>query len=49
MITKIRPLREEVKRFNERLAERRQTLITAAVTGEIDVTTAGRATEAVTS
>ena len=41
MITKIRPLREEVKRFNERLAERRQALITAAVTGQIDVTTAG--------
>lgn len=37
MITKIRPLREEVKRFNERLAERRQALITAAVTGEITV------------
>jgi type I restriction enzyme S subunit len=47
-ITKIRPLREEVKRFNERLAERRQALITAAVTGEIDVTTAGGAAEAVT-
>lgn len=37
MITKIRPLREEVKRFNERLAERRQALITAAVTGGITV------------
>ena len=41
LITKIRPLREEVRRFNERLAERRQALITAAVTGQIDVTTAG--------
>jgi len=40
-ITRIRPLREEVKRFNERLTERRQALITAAVTGQIDVTTAG--------
>lgn len=37
MITKIRPLREEIKRFNERLAERRQALITAAVTGGITV------------
>jgi len=37
MITKIRPLREEVKRFNERLAERRQALFTAAVTGGITV------------
>jgi type I restriction enzyme S subunit len=37
MITKIRPLRQEVKRFNERLAERRQALITAAVTGGITV------------
>jgi type I restriction enzyme S subunit len=36
-ITKIRPLREEVKRFNERLAERRQALITAAVTGGMTV------------
>lgn len=41
LITNIRPLREEVKRFNERLAERRKALITAAVTGQIDVTTAG--------
>lgn len=39
-ITRIRPLRIEVSRFNERLAERRQALITAAVTGQIDVTTA---------
>jgi len=37
MITRVRPFREEVKRFNERLAERRQALITAAVTGEITV------------
>jgi type I restriction enzyme S subunit len=37
MITKIRPLRDEVKRFNEKLAERRQALITAAVTGAITV------------
>jgi type I restriction enzyme, S subunit len=43
-ITKIRPLREEVKRFTERLTERRQALITAAVTGQIDVTTAERVT-----
>jgi type I restriction enzyme, S subunit len=40
LITKIRPLREEVKRFNQRLTERRQALITAAVTGQIGVTTA---------
>jgi type I restriction enzyme S subunit len=40
-ITRIRPLREEVMRFNERLTERRQALVTAAVTGQIDVTTAG--------
>jgi type I restriction enzyme, S subunit len=39
-IRSARPLREEVARFNERLAERRQALITAAVTGQIDVTTA---------
>jgi type I restriction enzyme S subunit len=44
LITKIRPLREEVKHFNERLAERRRALITAAVIGEIDVTTARGAT-----
>ena len=40
LITKIRPLREEVMQFNERLAERRQALITAAITGQIDVTNA---------
>lgn len=44
LITKARPLREKVKRFNERLAERKQALITAAVTGQIDVTTAGGVT-----
>jgi type I restriction enzyme S subunit len=37
MIMKIRPLRDEVKRFNEKLAERRQALLTAAVTGAITV------------
>jgi type I restriction enzyme S subunit len=37
MITKIRPLREEIRRFNKRLVERRQALITAAVTGGITV------------
>jgi type I restriction enzyme, S subunit len=37
LITKIRPLREEVNRFNILLAERRQALITAAVTGAISV------------
>lgn len=37
LITKIRPLREEVRRFNALLAERRQALITAAVTGGITV------------
>lgn len=41
LITKTRPLREEVKRFNKRLIERRQALITAAVMGQFDVTTAG--------
>jgi type I restriction enzyme S subunit len=40
LITKVRPLREEVGRFNERLAERRRALINAAVTGQIGVTTA---------
>lgn len=40
LITKTRPLREEVEHFNERLTERRQVLITAVVTGQIDVTTA---------
>ncbi|MFI7004122.1 restriction endonuclease subunit S [Nocardia sp. NPDC050175] len=40
LVVSVRPLREEVSRFNQRLAERRQALITAAVTGQIDVTTA---------
>ncbi|EEN87000.1 type I restriction-modification system, S subunit [Rhodococcus erythropolis SK121] len=40
MIASIRPLRKEVVRFNALLAERRLALITAAVTGQIDVTTA---------
>lgn len=39
-IRTVRPLREEVERFNDRLAERRQALIAAAVTGQIDVKTA---------
>ena len=41
LITKSRPLREEIKRFNERLGERRQALITAAVMREMDVTAGG--------
>lgn len=41
LITKIRPLRDEVRRFNERLAERRQALITAAVMRQFDVTASG--------
>lgn len=40
---------DAIDRQLDLLAERRQALITAAVTGEIDVTTAGRATEAATS
>jgi type I restriction enzyme S subunit len=39
-VTSIRPLRQEIDRFIERLTERRQTLITAAVAGQIDVATA---------
>lgn len=39
-IIKARPLREAVARFNSLLAERKLALITAAVTGQIDVTTA---------
>jgi type I restriction enzyme, S subunit len=39
LITKIRPLREEVRRFNERLAERRRALITANLIGQFDFTT----------
>jgi type I restriction enzyme S subunit len=38
-IWRIRPLRQEITRFSRRLAERRQALITAAVAGQIDVTT----------
>ena len=37
LIMKIRPLRKEVNHFNSLLAERRQALITAAVTGGITV------------
>ncbi|AZS74841.1 hypothetical protein DDE74_31400 [Streptomyces lydicus] len=39
-VVRIRPLRGKATHFNERLTERRQALITAAVTGQIDVTTA---------
>lgn len=39
-IEQVRPLREVVQQMNARLAERRQALITAAVTGQIDVSTA---------
>jgi type I restriction enzyme S subunit len=48
LIVSIRPLRKEIARFNELLTERRQALITAAVTGQIDVTTArGVSTEGI--
>ncbi|WP_079165781.1 restriction endonuclease subunit S [Streptomyces sp. NRRL S-31] len=49
-ITKLRPLREAVRQSEALATERRQALITAAVTGQFDVTTAsGRnATEGVT-
>lgn len=40
IVTSVRPLRQEVGRFIERLTERRQALITVAVTGQIDVKTA---------
>jgi type I restriction enzyme, S subunit len=40
-LARTNPLRESAKRQLELLAERRQALITAAVTGEIDITTAG--------
>ena len=40
LVASVRPLREEIGRFNTRFAERRQALITATVTGQIDVTTA---------
>ena len=36
-----RSLRDALNRSNSLLAERRQALITAAVTGRLDVTTAG--------
>jgi type I restriction enzyme S subunit len=39
-IAKIRPLREVIERSIARAAERRQSLITAAVTGQFDVTSA---------
>ncbi|MFC9341946.1 restriction endonuclease subunit S [Streptomyces sp. NPDC057020] len=50
-ITKIRPLREAVERSAALAAERRQALITAAVTGQFDVSTAsGRnVTEGITA
>lgn len=41
-IRALRPLRDEVRRLMKLLAERRQALITAAVTGQIDVSTARR-------
>lgn len=40
LVAGARPLRKEVSRFDALLIERRQALITAAVTGQIDVTTA---------
>lgn len=48
-LARIDALRQPAQQQVELLAERRQALITAAVTGEIDVTTAGLAAEAVTS
>ena len=42
-------LKASLERQLALLAERRQALITAAVTGQFDVTTAGRAGEAVAS
>jgi type I restriction enzyme S subunit len=39
-IRKVRPLREKFEQFGKLLAERRQSLITAAVTGQFDVSTA---------
>ncbi|MFE5723030.1 restriction endonuclease subunit S [Streptomyces erythrochromogenes] len=39
-IRKIRPLRTKLDQFGERIAERRRVLITAAVTGQFDVSTA---------
>ncbi len=40
LVTSARPLRQEVGRLIERLTERRQALITAAVTGQLDVSIA---------
>jgi type I restriction enzyme S subunit len=40
LITKLRPLREAIERSAALAAERRQALITAAVTGQFDVSTA---------
>jgi type I restriction enzyme S subunit len=40
-IQTVRPLRNAARRLDLRLTERRQAVITAAVTGQIDVTTAG--------
>jgi type I restriction enzyme S subunit len=42
LVTSVRPLRQEAGRFIERLTERRQVLVTAAVTGQIDVTAVRR-------
>ncbi|RLL68723.1 restriction endonuclease subunit S [Streptomyces sp. Z26] len=39
-IRKLRPIREKIDQFTARITERRQALITAAVTGQFDVTTA---------
>ncbi|MFD9207911.1 restriction endonuclease subunit S [Streptomyces sioyaensis] len=39
-IRNLRPIRNKVDQFAARIAERRQALITAAVTGQFDVTTA---------
>lgn len=39
-IRSVRPLRDRVNQFKKLLGERRQAIITAAVTGQLDVTTA---------
>jgi type I restriction enzyme S subunit len=39
-IQTVRPLRDKFEKFGKLLAERRQSLITAAVTGQFDVSTA---------
>ncbi|MFD5732336.1 restriction endonuclease subunit S [Streptomyces sioyaensis] len=41
-IRTVRPLRDKFEKFGKLLTERRQYLITAAVTGQFDVSTAGR-------